>query len=70
VSINIDKSFMPYNKNILGHMSDPELAVIERWAYSVPKKCSIFAHFDGDSTIIRYLALDIFAEVISTDFFL
>ena len=28
---------MPYNKNILGHMSESELAVIERWASSVPE---------------------------------
>lgn len=28
---------MPYNKNILGHMSESELNVIERWAYTVPE---------------------------------
>jgi len=28
---------MPYNNNILGHMSESELTVIESWAYSVPE---------------------------------
>ena len=28
---------MPYNKNILGHMTESELAVIESWASSVPE---------------------------------
>jgi len=39
--------------------------------YSSPKKCSILAHFDGDSTIIRYVA-DVFLDKIDAveDFFL
>jgi len=31
--------------------------------YSSPKKCSIFAHFDGDSTIIRYFAVARFDDM-------
>jgi hypothetical protein len=30
--------------------------------YSSPKKCSILEHLDGDSTINRYFAVDIFVD--------
>jgi hypothetical protein len=35
--------------------------------YSSPKKCSIFAHFDGDSTMNKYFACGLIDTVADAD---
>ena len=51
---------MPYNKNILGHMYEHELKVIEKWALTVPAGGVIveIGSFFGRSAICWAMSAD------------
>jgi hypothetical protein len=63
---------MPYNTNIIGHMVESELKVIEEWAYNIPKNGVIveIGTFFGRSAVCWAMSSDPSVKIYCGDIWL